>query len=321
MKITFEQITLLKGGGIIIIMLYHACGWLGLPNISQGQVGVDIFVFVSGYGISNSALKYKNQGLLFLKKRLISIYPYYLLVILIASYFLKPTLNDLALHLTLFQCVTAPYCFGIDNALWYMTLIAYLYIFVAIINRSVLEQYMVPLGFALAIVFLFLYKDVQPIISHLVPRMPVFFIGYYVADLVLKKDKGNFARALIPIMAIIYFFISIKMQPGFFTTLGLAVFFSMVFVQLSNVSFINKILMYFGIYSYQIYLVHDFAMRYAISVAAPHNQYWKYLYFSGLSLLGICFFVVSLQFILNIIKRIDMRTFYYLKDCLIRHDA
>jgi peptidoglycan/LPS O-acetylase OafA/YrhL len=314
MQISLEDTRLLKGGAIILIMLYHACAFLGLPNISQGQVGVDIFIFLSGYGIYYSAQRYSGEAFKFLKYRLSKLYLPYLIIVLLGAYFLNSSATDLALHLSFLQCTSANYCYGIDNALWFMSLLAWLYCFVAVFNRPKTAPYMLALGLCFSILILCIFQGIEPMTTHLIPRVPIFFIGYYLAslasmpnrpssrsieDAVAIQEKSKF---LNPALCIAYFMLALTFQPLFFFNIGAALVVSLIIFQMGRLADFKSFLMLCGNYAFELYLVHDFVMRFVLTQLKNNNSNYKYMTFTFISVAGILICTAMLKTITEFIK-------------------
>lgn len=120
---------LIQGTAIIMVFIYHGFGFLGLPNYTAGQIGVDLFLLVSGYGVSASIEKYIS-GFQFLRARVAKLYlKYVLAIVLTIGAFGAVESPDLILHLTFLHGYSTKYFFGIDNAFWYMSLIFSMYFF------------------------------------------------------------------------------------------------------------------------------------------------------------------------------------------------
>src|SRR4051812_28183228 len=59
-SITPAQSNQMKGFAILLVFIYHSTGYLKVPNYSAGQIGVDLFLFASGYGIAQSIDRYSS---------------------------------------------------------------------------------------------------------------------------------------------------------------------------------------------------------------------------------------------------------------------
>lgn len=82
-ELNYNTTTVIKGVAIFIIILSHIGGNLSIRFLTPlGGIGVAMFLFLSGYGLSKSYEK--NQLLFFWRKRFIAIYPAYLIANIIA---------------------------------------------------------------------------------------------------------------------------------------------------------------------------------------------------------------------------------------------
>ena len=82
-ELSNDTTTSIKGVAIFIIILSHISGNLGIRFFTPlGGIGVALFLFLSGYGLSESYTK--NQLSFYWRKRFIAIYPAYLLANIIA---------------------------------------------------------------------------------------------------------------------------------------------------------------------------------------------------------------------------------------------
>ena len=67
----------LKGLAILLVVLYHAGGVLVWQNLLHGDLGVDIFVILSGIGLTLSARTATEPTVTFMRRRLVRIMPAY----------------------------------------------------------------------------------------------------------------------------------------------------------------------------------------------------------------------------------------------------
>src|SRR5580693_5248857 len=74
-----DAIDELRGLAILLVILYHAGGVLVWQNFFHGDVGVDIFVILSGVGIALST-RIETAGA-FLRRRLFRVFPAYWIVL------------------------------------------------------------------------------------------------------------------------------------------------------------------------------------------------------------------------------------------------
>ena len=70
----------LMGIAIISIIVYHCVGHINFPAfpLNYGFIGVDIFMFLSGYGLCFAIKKWKIKD--FYLRRLLRVYPLFLLL-------------------------------------------------------------------------------------------------------------------------------------------------------------------------------------------------------------------------------------------------
>lgn len=259
-QITLVQSNQIKGLAIFLVFIYHAFGFLRLPNYFAGQIGVDLFLFASGYGVSQSIDKYPT-AFNFVRNRFVQLLPKYIAAIFFA-YCLFGGFNwiDFLLHITFSHGLFPNYFFGIDNALWYMSLIFLGYFYVAIIKRFRLDEFCLILGMLLYVVAVFLYENREPVISHLVPRIPIFVIAYWIG-----RNQGrtyfNQKYILDIIASVIFYIVSILYLPGIFGGVGIALSLAMVLLTINKINSIAAVFSYVGMYSYEIYLLHDLVLR------------------------------------------------------------
>lgn len=175
----FPQIDAIKGVAIILVMIYHAGGVMNWPNILHGEVGVDLFLLVSGVLLSlNSAGLTRRQ---FITRRLFRIYPAYWIALALFVWGGGALLREqyqaadifvqlIGLHATWKGAYHSP----INDSFWYISTILALYAtFLIIRKRTGDALFLFGLGglsTALALV-------PAPGFGHLAPRLPLFFVG------------------------------------------------------------------------------------------------------------------------------------------------
>lgn len=79
----------LMGVAMLLVIVFHFFCWVTNPigKLNIGFIGVDIFLFLSGFGLSYS---FEKNGLLdFYKRRIIRIYPTYFLAVTLTYIFVK----------------------------------------------------------------------------------------------------------------------------------------------------------------------------------------------------------------------------------------
>lgn len=159
-----------------MVVIYHfPCNLFGRFNI--GYIGVDIFLFYSGYGICKSLLKNKTTN--FYRNRLKRIFPMFAVFTLCMAA-LKGTLNDISLLLQ--QITTLAFYVNPDNATdWYLSSLFLLYllspIFLFIVSKCKQWAYVL----ILLVIFLILHFVEVSMWQYqcLIGRIPIYILGIF----------------------------------------------------------------------------------------------------------------------------------------------
>ena len=175
----------LKGVAILLIILYHAGGVLGLENTAHGDVGVDMFVILSGMGLTLGSAA--GSGSRFLLRRFWRVYPAYWIVLtaLLAGDALLWNRHfstaDITLHyLGVHAWFGDRFALSINDSFWFVTLIVSLYLVYVPLRRFVdRPDRLLFYGALVSIVpAVFYYRIRQPVgFDHLSLRIPGFFLG------------------------------------------------------------------------------------------------------------------------------------------------
>lgn len=287
-----EYRTFMMGIAILWIMLFHTTGIfeVSLPiRIFQksGNMGVDIFFFVSSYGLYYSMKK--NQSIKdWYIRRFKRIYPSFVVVTLILFLFSSWTIRDLVLEDTFIGFFLPhtqykviywfiPACF-----LFYL-IFPLLYKYVNILNK---------LFFLITILSLYVGYFVNNILTisgypdylvFFLNRIPVFILG-----LIYAENEGKVITSFNTIkLSIILFFSTVFFVCMIFNNVGLVSF--ITFYGSNNVylmasipiicALCNKFTQYFkiltliicycGTYSLEIYLIHVCFQRIGFDLNAP----------------------------------------------------
>ena len=305
--------TALMGVATILVLLIHAneYQWPGYlywayKLISEGSIGVDIFLFLSGIGLYYSMNK-KTDILDFYKRRFERIVPIYLLIsvplYIVIFLFINPgSLFDYLLHVSSFS-------FWYQNRgswgeAWYISFIIPLYLiypFIYLLMQKNKKSF-IPLliiSFAVKILLLYCNPAYYEQIEVAVSRLPIFIIGCYSALLVYNKKELNVTRGIILSFAT---FISIRFFNIFLvnkdslwyecvvriSNIFLTFFIVFTCCFLFNLLTFNEksdgggrnlfIFDFFGKYSLEIYLAHRLLS--CIYISSPlykfYPQFWIY---------------------------------------------
>jgi peptidoglycan/LPS O-acetylase OafA/YrhL len=186
----------LKGLAIILIIIYHAGGVLVWNNYLHGDIGVDMFVILSGLGLALGSRYSGARG--FLTRRLGRILPTYwvvLTVLLVSNTLLlqkQYSWTDIGLHyLGLHAWFGDAYGVSINDSFWFITLILTLYLLYCAVQPWLgRADHILLFGAIVSCVgALGLFYWNQPIVfSHLGLRLPGFFLGI-LAGQTMKNAK------------------------------------------------------------------------------------------------------------------------------------
>lgn len=273
---------LIMGIATLFIIIFHT--YLDYGNITDNKiisslilslyhrfnVGVDIFLFVSGIGLYFSFKK--NKLSIFYKNRFIRIIPSFLLaMILFYIYFVK------ILDINILKLLTLQLFFLDGNRFcWYVQFILVLYLVFPLIYKIIDEK-----GFSGLLVSVFviivvnsLYSLVFPVsyqkIEICLTRIPIFIVGTYFGKMIYNKESISnrivYVSMILPI--VIYFLIYLFfdsylymcVQRYLYCILGIslviciAYFYSRI-KNKNNIFF--KMLSFLGFYSLEIYLFYE----------------------------------------------------------------
>ncbi|WP_345985239.1 acyltransferase [Sulfurimonas sp. HSL-1656] len=255
---------ILKGVSIVVIMLHHMSQTFSPPGLlapyqSFGYLGVSIFIFLSGYGLSSSYLQKKHLDH-FLRKRVFRVYvPFFIVslfyVILKFMFGSGMDLRDAFLVSSGIRLVSGSYWFVIfimiayiffyfsfkkfepKNALLSVTLLISLYWITCLLLGLGKWWYTTSFAFPLGILFA-IYKDV--LIPHIFQRRFMYLTGIIIA------------LGISTVVALAPFPLFPSIGKTFSsTTFVLLIVFISIFANIHS-----KILKLIGVYAYEIYLSH-----------------------------------------------------------------
>jgi peptidoglycan/LPS O-acetylase OafA/YrhL len=202
----------LKGLAILLVLVYHCGGVLGFPNTLHGEIGVDIFLILSG--ITLAAFSATTPLRDFALRRFLRIYPSYWLALglfgwLDAHYFGPRPWESVWQHIIGIQAFSRfAYFSDFSQSFWFVSLILVAYLVFACI-RSRLDDLSLVFGVcglltALAVV-LYQVNGHQGGLIHLAVRIPSFFAGV-VAGRLLGAGTGEIRINLLLGLGLLCFY-------------------------------------------------------------------------------------------------------------------
>lgn len=173
--------TFLMGGAMIMVIVYHFFCWVYNPigPFNIGYVGVDIFLFLSGLGLSYSYDK--NSITQFYKNRIKRIYPIYLISVLTTYLIFKLNWSsyDLLANIITIGLYTKG---GINRYDWYLESLFTLYILFPLFyyyGKLKIKGIVIML---LVVTFLLYNYNIPWWYDCILGRLPVFLYGIFFKD-------------------------------------------------------------------------------------------------------------------------------------------
>lgn len=272
----------LRGFAILLILVDHVCGVTGFPDILHGDLGVDIFVMLSGVALAMNDRPTEGTGN-FLGRRLVRLLPAYWIALTVYAFanqhFLRIPVDAKSLivhYLCLHGMWGDRYIVQYNDSFWFMALIVLLYVAFAAM-RKLLDRMDIYLCIGLVLSFVtavVTFKAGQPsTYVHLGLRPSIFFIGVPFG-LLLRHGKVRIPMTVwlgIGVVASLYgMFAASVLVPytmcGFSLLIGY--FAARASVPALDSSRACRALGVLGLYSYEIFLIHQPLIR-------EYNGYWQ----------------------------------------------
>jgi peptidoglycan/LPS O-acetylase OafA/YrhL len=265
----------LKGLAIILVLLYHCGGVLGDPNVIHGEIGVDIFLILSGLALAMNSSEMPLGR--FLLRRFIRIYPSYWLALGFYIWMHYHYLGVVRPWETIWQHILGIHAFSrlayfadFADAFWFISMIVAAYLVFACIRKRLDDlSLVIAVTGVLTVIATILYQyygHTGGLIS-LAVRIPSFFIGVIAGRLLgsgtvelrfnlplglglvsfyyLTFFRGTICAYTIPALGIILLWLGIRRQ---ISKLCIGRIFLGAFALL-------------GLISYEIYLFHQPLIR------------------------------------------------------------
>jgi len=274
--------TQLMGIAILWVMLFHSGIHSGVFLLdylaSIGYGGVDIFLFLSGFGIYFSLNKKKEPIGLFYKKRLLRVLPYYYPVVLLYSIFLcchgiwgwREIIGNMTM-LGFWLGYGFRYIFD-----WYIPSLVVLYLITPFFNKYFqLNKNLVTILFCLifyGLSFLLLGDKYSYLLIFTI-RAPLYFFGFWFASFCNNNKNVVLVRywlLVFSVLTLVFFSILYYIQLNYYSlwmdyglawfpfaviTIPLCFIVSYFFSLLKNYEF--PIITFFGTYTLTLFIFHE----------------------------------------------------------------
>lgn len=265
----------LKGVAILLVVLYHAGGVLGWNNYLHGDLGVDIFVILSGIGLAFGSTW--NGPVPFLRKRLLRLLPAYWFVLtaylLANTHFLQLeyTAANVALHyLGLHGLFGDVYAMSINDSFWFITLILSFYLVFPWL-QPLLDKpaHLLLVGAVLSVAaaFAWFLTGQSGSFGHLGLRIPGFFYGLLIGRLLqtgtLTLPLGSALLLATMILTYVPYTRGIVFHTGIvgLALMGFYAFFCRARLGGPAGAKARSVFKFLGDHSLEIFLIHQPLMR------------------------------------------------------------
>lgn len=180
------------GCAILFVLLYHFFGCTRniLGDLNIGYVGVDIFLFLSGYGLTKSFQK--NKCHVFYERRLKRLYPLYVVLVVVFTFLKK---DDSISHI-IYNLSTLSFFVnnGDSRVDWYLQSLFILCLSFPVFYKLAMRRWSFFACFIIISLCLFKFKNF--LIEHwwyacLLGRIPIFILGiqFYLSESYARNLK------------------------------------------------------------------------------------------------------------------------------------
>jgi peptidoglycan/LPS O-acetylase OafA/YrhL len=267
----------LKGVAMLLVILYHCGGIFGWPNWLHGEVGVDVFLIVSGFTLARGSATLPWRD--FLRRRLLRVFPAYWVALAafagLGAHFFNSTYSfgNIAVHalgLHGFALTQPGYFSAINDSFWFISLILLMYLVFLGLRRHLADlARVIGTGLLLSAATCWIYLEVHHTggLNQLATRVPAFFLGLVGAQLLGASESELRPSPLLAagLLAVTY----LGWIHGvilFYAFVGPAVVLVFLAARSSLLKhpdgrFALGVLGTIGIYSYEIFLFHQPLIR------------------------------------------------------------
>lgn len=282
--LSIEKSSQLKGIAILFVIIAHIVGAFGIRYATPlGGIGVSIFLFLSGYGLSES---YKKNGISnFIEKRISKVYIPYAIIVLIDSIIQNNNIYAIGMNLLL---ISTP------NFMWFIQFITLYYLIFFGVNKIIKKVNIKYFIWIVSCIIVFLLGN-----GLWSEQAFIFFLGVLVSEnkqfITNINTKYNLYIGIIFIMIgcislvikqlsiirnspdIIYKFVELILK----NTTSIGIIMTSIYTTFKY-STIKKLLMKLSTISYEVFLVHAIIF----SIVTENTNFIGISIFLTITLLG-----------------------------------
>ena len=239
-----------------------------------GHYGVQLFIFISGYGLYTSNKHRKISYFKFIKERIKKLYPSLFLIVVfllvaipIWEGSINPaTIKSLLLKLTLLFNFIPGEALAVTGPFWFFSLIVQLYLLFPLLlklKRKYGTEILLIIG-AISLLLTIILNDFfhsldVSLYVLFIGQLPVFCLGIYVAS----KPDIHLPNVLI-VAALVIFYLGNEYELFWYfspvaVTFFMLAFFLFLFPAISKVKWLNSFLLFSGSISLYLFAVHGIA--------------------------------------------------------------
>ena len=265
----------LKGLAIILVVLYHAGGTLVWQNLLHGDVGVDMFVIISGIGLTLGGSYTDARS--FLVRRFSRIMPAYWVALALYwglnSHFLQLHYSalDIGLHILGVHALFGDqYAMSINASFWFITLILFLYCLYCVLRPWLARPdrlLFVGAVISVALAVIYFTWNQPSVFGHFALRIPGFYLGLLIGE-TIKRGRLEIPLGWpLGLALFIWFYVPYTQGIIFYSPLvALAVMLAYSHglrpaLSTGGRTRLGKVLGFFGVYSLEIFVLHQPLIR------------------------------------------------------------
>lgn len=266
----------LKGLSICLVVLFHMSMLIRPLTYLHGEIGVDMFLFLSGFGITIN-LRQDEGVLSFYRRRFSNIIPSYwitLVFVIVVNSFINYTTIDMPNTIIHLLCLQAAglqnhFFYGLSMSLWFVGAISILYIAVPLLKPLIISKqagFIAALGFVVPLTALVYFKifpgvgEYSGFMWTFLGRVPDFSLGISAGILFKNREftlSGMAAFALVTVVSLYLFMLpSEHLNCFWYPLMGISMCCLYVLMRQRVLRKITPALFFLGAISYELYLIH-----------------------------------------------------------------